>query len=62
MNLKSIPKIFDSIENEMKSPQMKDFLAKTNIRELPLDTIHGALIMKYRTVKDDAFRNDVKKL
>lgn len=62
MNLKSIAKIFDGIETKMKSKQMKDFLEKTDIRNLPLDTLHTSFIMRYRNVGDQAFRDDVRLL
>ena len=62
MNLKSIPKIFDGIETKMKSKQMKEFLEKTDIRNLPLDTLHASFIMKYRNVSDIAFREDIRTL
>lgn len=61
MNLKDTSKIFDSIETKMKSKQMKEFLAKTDVRSLPLDALHASFIMKYRNSTDKDFRDDVKK-
>ena len=61
MNLESIPKIFDGIAEQMKSAQIKEFFEKTDIKNLPLESLH-AFIMKYRNSPDPALRADIKTL
>ena len=45
----------------MKSTQMKDFLKSTDVKNIPLDSLHQ-FILKYRNTNDLAFRNDVRLL
>lgn len=61
MNLTNIAAIFDDIGTQMQSKQMKEFFATTDVKNLPLDTLH-AFIMKYRSSPDMVLRKDVEKL
>lgn len=61
MNLENIWKIFDGIDTKMQSSQMKEFFKKTDIRTLPLESLH-TFIMKYRNAPEIALRNDVRML
>lgn len=61
MNLRDTTKIFDGLAGKMQSPQMKEFFSKTDLKNLPLDSLH-AFIMKYRDSKDIPLRNDVRTL
>lgn len=61
MNLTNIAAIFDDIGTQMQSKQMKEFFATTDVKNLPLDTLH-AFIMKYRSSPDIVLRKDVEKL
>lgn len=61
MNLKNPAKIFDGMASKMQSSQMKEFFSKTDLKNLPLDSLH-AFIMKYRESKDIPLRNDVRTL
>lgn len=45
----------------MQSSQMKEFFKKTDIRTLPLESLH-TFIMKYRNAPEIALRNDVRML
>jgi hypothetical protein len=62
MNLIDVSKVYEGIDTQMKSKQMKEFFANTDMKNLPLDTVHNSLIMKYRGVKDPLFRNDLRVL
>lgn len=61
MNLADISRIYEWLSEKMQSSEIKSFLANTDLKNLPLDTLHS-FIMKYRNTKDIAIQNDVRLL